>query len=275
MSEPAKILCVDDERDMLQALRRVFMDENFTILVAPDAAEGLRLLAAEPEIKVVLSDYRMPGMNGVEFLREVSQRWPAKIRLVLSGYAEAGSVIAAINEGKIYKFIAKPWNDEELCQTVRKAVELYDLQEENRRLAVELQESNLELQQLNQRLAQLLREKSNTVRFQGKALEAVRFIMDALPVGMLGIDDGGEVVQCNELAARMLAKGKGELLMQRSADVLPSELVEFVSRIKPGEPLRQARITGVGEGGCRALGVFMQSDDGRQQGIIVVLEELS
>lgn len=272
---PSKVLCVDDELNVLRSLQRTFMDEDFQVLTAPDASEGLRLLAEEPEIRVVLSDFRMPGMDGVAFLRQVSERWPDKIRMVISGYADAGSVIAAVNEGKIYKFIPKPWEPDELCFTVRQALELHNLQESNRLLNFSLQESNRELIKLNRKLADLLRQRTDTVKFQGKALEAVRFIMDALPVGMLGIDDQGEVVQCNELGARLLGVRKGELLLHGVPDVLPPSLVEFVGRIRPGGGLVQEKLAGIGAAGVKALGVYMQSDDGRQQGIIVVLEEIT
>lgn len=274
--ESVRILCVDDEPHVLKSLQRVFLDEPVAVLTAGGADEGLRLLEEEPSVRVVLSDYRMPGRDGVDFLREVCRRWPDKVRMVLSGYADAPTIIAAINEGKIYKFIAKPWDDDELRQAIGKALEFYELQEENRLLAEKLRNSNRKLQKLNRRLAELLQARNETLRFQGRALESVRFIMDALPVGMLGIDDErGEVVQCNELAARLLAVGKGDLLMRDMRRVLPRSLVEFIDRIKPDGKLYQDILPEAGPAGCRVLGVYMQNDDGTQQGVIVVLEARS
>ena len=134
MGENIKLLCVDDERNVLRALERIFMDEEYEILTASSGEEGLAFLAENPDIQVVISDYRMPGMNGVEFLRQVCEKHPDTVRIVLSGYADTTAVVSAINEGQIYKFVSKPWSDEELRQTVAKAVESFALHHQNRGL---------------------------------------------------------------------------------------------------------------------------------------------
>jgi len=145
MGENIKLLCVDDERNVLRALERIFMDDEYEILTAASGEEGLALFAANPDIQVVISDYRMPGMNGVEFLRQVCEKHPDTVRIVLSGYADTSSVVSAINEGQIYKFVSKPWSDEELRQTVAKAVESFALHHQNRELEKELEELKREL----------------------------------------------------------------------------------------------------------------------------------
>jgi DNA-binding NtrC family response regulator len=134
MGKNIKLLCVDDERNILRALERIFMDDDYEILTAASAEEGLALFAANPDIQVVISDYRMPGMNGVEFLRQICEEYPDTVRIVLSGYADTASVVSAINEGQIYKFVSKPWSDEELRQTVAKAVQSFALNQQNREL---------------------------------------------------------------------------------------------------------------------------------------------
>lgn len=107
MADVVKILCVDDERNVLKALRRLFMDEdNYDILVAESGAEGLALLEEEEDVRMVISDYRMPEMTGVEFLSQVYEKWPDTMRIVLSGYADTAAVVEAINLGQIYKFIS-------------------------------------------------------------------------------------------------------------------------------------------------------------------------
>jgi len=123
MNDRTRILCVDDERNVLRALERIFLDDDYEILTACSGEQGLEILSAAPQVQVVISDYRMPGMNGVEFLKEVCKTHPETIRIVLSGYADTAAVVAAINQGKIYKFIPKPWNDDELRLTVAKALE--------------------------------------------------------------------------------------------------------------------------------------------------------
>lgn len=127
MDEPVRILCVDDQRNILRSLKRLFLDEEYEILCALSAEEGLARMESESGIQVVISDYRMPGLNGVEFLRQVKRRWPRTVRIVLSVYADTEAVVSAYNEGQIYKPILKPWNDDELKVTVRKALEKYFL----------------------------------------------------------------------------------------------------------------------------------------------------
>ncbi len=126
MTDPIRILCVDDELNILKAIERTFLDDDYEILTATSGEEGLRMMAESGEIRLVISDYRMPGMNGVEFLREVCRRWPDTVRIVLSGFADTAAVISAINEGQIYQFIPKPWDVEEFRASVVNAVALYE-----------------------------------------------------------------------------------------------------------------------------------------------------
>ena len=151
MSDTIKLLCVDDERNVLRALERIFMDDDYEILTASSGEEGLCHFDKNPDISVVISDYRMPDMNGVEFLSQVCKKYPNTVRIVLSGYADTASVVSAINEGQIYKFVSKPWSDEELRQTVAKAVESFALHQQNQRMSMELEALKLELAELKNR----------------------------------------------------------------------------------------------------------------------------
>lgn len=148
MSDTIKLLCVDDERNVLRALERIFMDDDYEILTASSGEEGLAIFTENPDIQVVISDYRMPGMNGVEFFRQVCENHPDTVRIVLSGYADTPSVVSAINEGQIYKFVSKPWSDEDLRQTVAKAVESFAMHQQNRAMAKELEALRRELAEL-------------------------------------------------------------------------------------------------------------------------------
>jgi two-component system NtrC family sensor kinase len=138
MSEEIKILCVDDEQNVLNALKRLFIDNDYSIFTAVSGQEGLNILEQE-HAQIIISDYRMPGMNGVEFLKEVCNLRPDTVRIVLSGYADAAAIVSAINEGQIYKFVPKPWNDDELRVTVANAIERYFLYKKNKELGAELQ----------------------------------------------------------------------------------------------------------------------------------------
>ncbi|MBI5906193.1 MAG: Flp pilus assembly complex ATPase component TadA [Deltaproteobacteria bacterium] len=127
------LLFVDDEEPVLSALRRIFLEENYEILTAASADAGIRTLE-ERKVQLVVTDHRMPGMTGAQFLREVKKRWPDTIRIMLTGYADVQSILGAVNEGAVYKFITKPWNDEDLRLTVSLALQQYVLLQENRRL---------------------------------------------------------------------------------------------------------------------------------------------
>lgn len=127
------LLFVDDEENVLNSLRRIFLDENYTILTAPSAQKALELLARQP-VQLIVSDHRMPGMTGAELLKQVRERYPETIRIMLTGYADVNSIMGAVKDGAVYKFITKPWNDEDLRLTVSLALQQYVLLRENRRL---------------------------------------------------------------------------------------------------------------------------------------------
>jgi len=197
MEEPTRILCVDDEPNVLRSLTRLFLDDPYEILTALSGAEGLLILDRSGTVPVVISDYRMPGMSGVEFLGEVRKRWPEAVRIVLSGYADTGAIVSAINEGQIYRFVAKPWNDDELRITVANALERYDLGRRNLELAEELRRKNDELTALNQDLERRVVERTEALTTQNRRLTESLGILDNLPMAVVGMDPQGTVFQCN------------------------------------------------------------------------------
>jgi len=160
MEEPVRILFVDDEPSVLNIMERLFLFEDYEILTATSGAEGLRKFDELSPIHIVISDYRMPEMNGVEFLEEVYKKWPDTVRMILSGYADLDAVILAINRGQIYKFISKPWNNNELKVTVATALERYFLRKRNRELTESLIQKNEELRQFNEKLEQLVADRT-------------------------------------------------------------------------------------------------------------------
>jgi PAS domain S-box-containing protein len=128
------LLLVDDEEGILQSLRRMLRRDGYVIHLATSAAEGLAVLAREP-VGVIISDQRMPGMTGSEFLSKVKESYPDTIRIVLSGYTELNSITDAINKGAIYKFLTKPWDDELLRAHIVEAFARYEMKRDNARLA--------------------------------------------------------------------------------------------------------------------------------------------
>jgi response regulator RpfG family c-di-GMP phosphodiesterase len=156
---PATLLFVDDEPGILSALRRLFRPHGYRILIAESGQLGLAELEKTP-VDLVISDMRMPEMDGAAFLKEVRQRWPETIRILLTGYADVGSTVAAINEGEIYRYISKPWDDNEIVGIVREALERSKLESENKRLTALAHAQNEELKSLNASLEQKVAERT-------------------------------------------------------------------------------------------------------------------
>lgn len=121
-----KILVVDDETDNLDLLYRTFYRE-YTVLRAESGAEALAILKEEGEVAVIISDQRMPSMSGTEFLSLTAREYPDIIRIILTGYTDVGDLVDAINAGKVFKYVTKPWDDEELKVLVRQAVDTHNV----------------------------------------------------------------------------------------------------------------------------------------------------
>lgn len=143
-----RLLLVDDEPNVLRALRRVFHQEHYDIVTAADGQQALALLA-EQEFHLLISDYKMPGLNGAELLKRAKNMRPDMIRIMLTGHADTGAVMGAVNEGAVYKFILKPWNDDDLRITAALALEQYDLMQRNRALQSENAKQSVEITKLS------------------------------------------------------------------------------------------------------------------------------
>jgi DNA-binding NtrC family response regulator len=130
---PRTILVVDDEESVRNALRRSLSREGYTLSFAAEPNEALALLARAP-VDLVISDHLMPNMTGLEFLTLVHDRHPDCVRILLTGHADMQTAINAINQGEIYRFLTKPWDDLELQVTLRLAFDQLELKRTNRRL---------------------------------------------------------------------------------------------------------------------------------------------
>ena len=135
------LLIVDDEPEVLSSLRSLFRRE-FRVLTAERADQALDILRLGTEVHVVITDQRMPGMTGTELLSKVREEFPDVIRLMMTGYADVNSVVNAVNQGNVYRYIGKPWDPEELTSVIRHAFDQYRLINERRVLLKELEEAN-------------------------------------------------------------------------------------------------------------------------------------
>ena len=140
-SNPPKVLVVDDEEAILETMFFTFMDE-YEVVTTTSARKALKLLDEHAPVAVIITDQRMPEINGVELLAQVVESHPNTVRIMLTGFADAEATIQAINDGHIYAYINKPWEPEELKQVVRRAVEHHELTRENLRLVAELISAN-------------------------------------------------------------------------------------------------------------------------------------
>ena len=195
---PHRALFVDDEQNVLRALKRLFIAEDYEVYTASSGADGLAILR-ETEIPVIVSDQRMPLMSGAEFLEKLQELSPDSIRIILTGYADIEAAIGAINKGGAYRYVSKPWNDTDLILIVKDAFDKYFLLRENTCLTeltlkqneelkkwstelefyvqqhtIELTNQNKELKKLNEKLrrslSDILSSLSNLIELRDKSM---------------------------------------------------------------------------------------------------------
>ncbi|MBI5017501.1 MAG: response regulator [Deltaproteobacteria bacterium] len=224
-----RVLFVDDEPNVLRALGRLFRSEPWDTAYAASGREALGLFDESP-FDVVVTDHRMPGMTGVELLKSVRLRSPSSIRIVLSGYAELSAVIDAVNEGAIFRFVTKPWDDTRLRETLSQAVGGVELRLHNERLQALLRDKTARLAEVNRltRSASQLSQDANEARI-------ARVVNDALPVGVIASGSDGRVVVANAEACRMLGvSGPAELLGKPMPPTLLQPSPGLVVRARKG-----------------------------------------
>ena len=172
---PVRILLVDDERGIINAVRRVLRREGWEIVSTQDPHEALKLIEEEA-FAVILSDQRMPAMEGTALLQQAREIAPDTVRIILTGYVDIEAAIEAINHGAVFRFITKPWDDEDLRSTIRQAVTQYRLVGENKRLLRLTEAQNAELAQLNRDLARAHEEEvENAYRIQQTLLQSQEY----------------------------------------------------------------------------------------------------
>lgn len=173
----ATILFVDDEANILASLKRLFRPLGYRIFTAEGGAQGLAVMQDE-SVDLVVSDMRMPEMNGAQFLEQARKRWPDTVRILLTGYAEIDATIDAINRGQIYRYISKPWEDNDIVLTVRNALLQKMLEREKLRLEALTRRQNEELKELNAQLEEKVlartRELQQTMQFLEAAHEGLK-----------------------------------------------------------------------------------------------------
>jgi FixJ family two-component response regulator len=205
MSAPLpRVLVVDDEEAILETMTFTFQDD-YEVHTSTDARKALELLDALAPVAVVLTDQRMPGMSGVEFVSEVWRRHPSTVRMILTGFSDIEAIIQAINDGHVYAYITKPWEPEQLKQLMKQAVDHHKLTVENERLLQDLRKANVFLET----------------------------VMDELDTGAIALDAAGVVQAINRPVREYLGLGGdvrgrpfSELVSRKGIDRIESALRE-------------------------------------------------
>lgn len=155
-----KILLVDDEPGILKSLERLLRRDGYEILKAEGGEQAIEMIEEHEDLALIISDQRMPGMNGAQVLARAVELRPDTVRIALTGYGDASAILACINRGQVSRFLLKPWDDDSLRQTVRDSVNSYWMKTENQRLEMLNCNQTIELQELNSALEKKVQERT-------------------------------------------------------------------------------------------------------------------
>jgi response regulator RpfG family c-di-GMP phosphodiesterase len=219
------ILCVDDEPSILRSLQRLFHRKNYQVLIAQSAEQALSIMQNE-SVNLIISDMRMPKMDGAQLLQQVSQKHADIYRIILSGYADFESTVDAINLGKIHRFINKPWNNSELVSVVEEGLEKVSLKQDNLRLKSIVEQKNVQLKLCNQKLEEKISLRTKQIlksleinKRNNKASDKMLFNFIAINPNLNG-DFARNVAQLARRLAEKLGIEKEEIYDIRLAGLL-------------------------------------------------------
>ncbi|MDD3674337.1 HD domain-containing phosphohydrolase [Thauera propionica] len=240
---PWRVLCVDDEANILSALRRLFRPCGYAVTVAGSGREGLAALEAEP-FDLVISDMRMPEMNGAQFLEAVHHRWPDTMRILLTGYADIDSTIAAVNKGQIFRYVSKPWDDNDLLLVVRHALERKQLERDKARLEALTAQQNEELRDINASLELKVMERTVELRKANERIKASFITSIKVFTNLIELREGAIAGHSRRVAelARSVARraGMNEAAVQ---DVFLAGLLHDIGKIGLPDALLSRSVT--------------------------------
>ncbi|MDH5600071.1 MAG: response regulator [Gammaproteobacteria bacterium] len=265
------LLVVDDEENILSSLTRLFRREGYKILRGNSGQEGLDILE-ENNVGVIISDQRMPEMTGVEFLSKVKLKHPDIIRIVLSGYTDLKSITDAINEGAIYKFLTKPWDDELIKKNVLEAFELHEMKLENKMLNEELKVAYESLEKVNKSLYQNVEIKTEEAELNLRVLTIAQEVLENMPAGIIGIADDGVIAITNKLTDQWISNGGASIVGISVEHGLPPVMFDLYKKYLKNSESQYELLTLPDsiqlEVRCSKLGKYSDSD-----GTILVLTE--
>jgi CheY-like chemotaxis protein len=268
-----RILCVDDEPNVLNALKRLLRRENYDIMTATSGREGLEILS-RGGVQLVLCDQRMPEMTGNEFLEVVRERHPEIVRITLTGYTEVDAITESINRGHIYKFFLKPWNDQQLKLEIRQALKYYELCCDIGRLNAQLREKNRELETVNTNLEALVEERTEELACRNQALELSHAVLDSIPIPVAGISYDGTIVLANLDARNFFSHTAPCAVGVPMAEGLPREVCNLVGTVLAEGRPKDCLLPLTATDACRVRGIPLR-DKRINQGVIITTEAVS
>jgi two-component system response regulator HupR/HoxA len=226
---PHGILIVDDEPAILESLE-LTLGGDYRVLTATSGEDGLEILRRE-EVALIISDQVLPTLSGVEFLERTLEICPRAIRMMLTGYADIGSLSRAINEGQIYRYISKPWEPDEVRLNVKRALETYELQGDNERLGSQLAAANERLRAENLYLRREVERRYAFERIIGNspAMQRVFEVMEKVAQTDATVLITGETGTGKDLVARAIhysGSRKDERFFAQNCAALPDTLLE-------------------------------------------------
>jgi len=229
MQKKYELLLVDDELANLQKLQRTFMD-RYNVHLAQSGQAALQILQKAP-IDAIITDQKMPDMTGIEFL-EISQKtYPNLVRIILTGFTEVDDLIAAINTGKVHRYITKPWEPEDLRLAVQDSIEKLELVRENERLATELKLANEKLQTENTILRQEVEKQvyPGNIIHGSPEMENILRLLRRVTGTETTVLIQGETGTGKELVARFIhgeSNRRDQIFIPVNCGAIPRDLVE-------------------------------------------------
>ena len=224
------LLIVDDEPNVVQALKRLFRKEALLVLSASSGKQALEILEERP-VDILLTDHRMPEMSGVELLSIVKERHPDTLRMILTGYTDIDTIAQCVNQGQIYKFFLKPWDDSQLILEIRQALEYRNLLQANARLNETIRAQNAELKRMNDHLEELVEERTRELKLQNAALELARDILEEIPFPILGVSAEHLIVWMNRSGQRIIDEENRLRLGDAVEDHFEDDISEAIDRV--------------------------------------------
>lgn len=224
------LLIVDDEPNVIHALKRLLRKEPIEVLNAQNGREALSLMATHA-VDILLTDHRMPQMLGIELLSVVKEKYPDTLRMILTGYADIDTIAECVNQGQIFKFFFKPWDDNQLILEIRQAIEHRKLLRANTILNETIRARNTELKRMNDHLEERIEERTRDLRLQNAALELARAILEDIPLPILGVSSEHLIVWMNHSGRRVPGGDRPLRLGDTVEDHFPEEICHRMDQV--------------------------------------------